>query len=207
MNDSLSIVIPSAGRASLEHTLRSYAHQLGPDDEVLVVGDTTDGDLPLTREIVARFDGRFRYVDGRSEYHSWGHEEINVGQRLAAGAWVLGNDDDDIATPDALAHIRAAIAEQPHPRPMLFQFMTFWRQVLWAERALIENTIGGHSLVQPNDPERLAYMTPRYAGDFDWIVQAVENYGGDVAWIPRVIAWTRPTADELARLIPQEVMA
>lgn len=207
MNDSLSIVVPTAGRASLEHTLRSYAHQLGPDDEVLIVGDTTDGDLPLTREIVARFDGRFRYVDGRSQWHSWGHEEINRGMDLARGGWILGNDDDDIAMPTAVADIKSAIAEQPHPRPMFFQFMTFWREVLWARRELIENTVGGHMLVQPNAPGKIAYLTPRYAGDFDYLMSAYTNYDGDVAWIPRVIAWTRPTADELARLIPEGVLA
>jgi len=207
VNDSLSIIVPTAGRASLEQTLRSYAHQLGPNDEVIVVGDTTDGPLPQSAAIVAGFDARFRYVDGHSTYHSWGHAEINQGLKLARGAWLLGNDDDDIATPDALASIRAAIADLDHPLPLLFQFVTPWRQTLWARRELVEGGLGGHCLVQPNRAGKVALMTPRYSGDFDWIAAAAAHYGGEVVWVERVVAWTRPTAAELARLIPEGVPA
>lgn len=208
MNASLSIVIPTAGRLSLVDTLRSYAHQLGPNDEVIVVGDTTDGWLPETQEIVKQFaDVRIRYLPGEVGFHTWGHFEINKGLRAARGTYVLGNDDDDVATPDALSRIRAAIALQDTPRPMLFQFVAPWRSILWAERVLMEGAIGGHCLVQPNDAVRLSEMTARYSGDFDWIARAVRAYDGMVDWVEGVVAWTRPTAEELARLVPVGVVA
>lgn len=207
MNDSLTIITPTAGRESLRDTLCSYAHQMGPDDEFLVMGDGTDGMVPDVFDIMAAFDARFRYVQVKSPFHSWGHLELRTGIRMASKAFIVGNDDDDIATPNALADIRAAIAEQPYPRPLFFQFMTPWREVLWDRPELVETRVGGHMLVQPNDPERLAYPTARYSGDFDYLVSAFNHYGGDVAWIPKLIAWTRPTADELRRLIPQGVLA
>lgn len=206
----LTILTPTAGRASLEQTLLSYVHQMGPDDEYLVIGDTTDGPLPETEAIVARFDARFRYIDGRSTFHSWGHLELGVGLDLARGAYVFGCDDDDVGTLNALADIRSAIARLTEPRPLLFQFMTPWRQVLWDyEGHLEEAWIGGHSAVFPNLPGRLGRYSARYNGDWDYIVDTLgrwPNGAADAVWCPGVIAWTRPTAEELARLIPEGVL-
>jgi hypothetical protein len=84
--------------------------------------------------------------------------------------------------------------------------MAHWRDLVWyREGVLLEGGIGGHCLVQPNLPGQVARLTPRYCGDFDWVVRAVELYGGDVAWVDRCIAWARPTAKELARMIPERV--
>jgi len=207
LDDSLTILTPTIGRDSLRNTLRSYAHQMGDRDEYLIMGDTHNGALPQTETIVKEFDQRFRYVPTQSTFGTWGHSEINAGIRMARNAWIISIDDDDIATPDALADIRVAIAEQPHPRPLFFQFMAPWRDVLWFRRELNEGEVGGHCLCQPNVPGKIAFLTPRYSGDFDYLVAASEHYAGDVAWIPKMIAWTRPTAAELRRLIPQRVLA
>jgi hypothetical protein len=177
-----------------------------PHDECLVMGDTRLGPLPESESIVSEFDERFRYIPVPPTFCSFGHNEINAGLDLARGAYIIGNDDDDIGTPTALEDIRTTIAVQPHPRPMLFRFMAHWRDLVWyQEGVLVEGGIGGHCLVQPNVPGKVARLTPRYCGDFDWVVRAVELYGGDVAWVDRCIAWARPTAKELARMIPEMV--
>src|SRR5258706_15460081 len=80
--------------------------------------------------------------------------------------------------------------------------MTPWREVLWDRREIVETRIGGHSFVQPNAPGKVAYMTPRYSGDFDQIAQAAENYGGAVCWGGQGGDSARPTSKEMDGAVP-----
>lgn len=211
LDDSLTIICPTAGRESLRNTLRSYEYQMGPRDEFIVVGDTTDAPLLGTEAIVAEFDARFRYVDAQSRFHTWGHAEMNIGLDLARNSFVMGDDDDDIAPPNALADIRAAIADLTEPRPLLFQFMAPWRELVWQRAGdFAETLVGGHCLVAPNLPGMVGRFTGRYSGDFDWLRDTIERWPNgvqDVVWVPKIIAWTRPTKAELKRLIPEKVTA
>jgi glycosyltransferase involved in cell wall biosynthesis len=199
----LSVVIPTPGKGRpLERTLRSVNHQRQPGDEVIVVHDAVDGVDPEVKSLCAAYGCRYLECDfGR---HSWGHLEICAGMAAAEGDWIVHNDDDDVATPDAFRAIRDRIAELAEPRPLLFQFMTPWREVLWAERQLALARIGGHCLVHPNDPVRIAPMTECYQGDYDMIRGTVDLWGGDeaIVWCENLIAWTRPTPAETEWLIP-----
>jgi len=200
----LSVVIPTPGRGRpLERTLRSIAHQRAAGDEVLVSHDTVDGADPAVRVLAERYD--CRYLEVNPGEHSWGHDQIEAGTLLARGDYIAFQDDDDCFTPDAFQAIRERISELAEPRPLMFKFMTPWRVVLWEETVIAESRVGGHCLVLPNIPERIGRWTERYAGDFDFIRSTIDlwpNGDDDVVWCDNLIAWTRPTPDEEAWLIP-----
>jgi len=204
----LSVVIPTPGRGRpLERTLRSIAHQRAAGDEVLICHDTVDDVDPAVLDLAMRYDCRYLEITDTVE-HSWGHREIEVGMMLARGDYLTFMDDDDVYTPDAFVAIRERIAGLSEPRPLMFKFMTPWRVVLWEEPVLAETRVGGHCLVVPNVPERFGQWTERYNGDWDFIRSTVDrwpNRDADVVWCDNLIAWTRPTPEEEAWLIPSGV--
>src|SRR5262245_6575165 len=160
----LSIIVPTHDGDGLEALFESMIAQLAPDDEVLIVGDTRDGELGDVQRAV-RAAG-FRYLAHNSGHHCWGHCQINAGIREAAiGNYLVFIDDDDCFPDGALDTIRRAAAEQPTPRPLMFKF--------WSERhgrtlpprhEVRESAIGGHCMVTPNIPDRLGRWECRYAG-------------------------------------------
>lgn len=199
MAPTLSLIIPTAGRASLRRTLESAAPQVLPGDECLVVGDTLDGPLPDTEAICREYPW-VRYLEFSGGEHAWGHPQFDHGQRIAKGEWIVGNDDDDIFTPGAFAAIRAAIAYAEEPRPLLFRFRSYLGGFVFWHTAgpewIKQGHIGGHCLVQPNLPgkvgQRAVDGTYRYESDFDWIVDTLARHEASPVWCDFVIAEQRP---------------
>ena len=198
---TLSAIVPTAGRASLRRTLESAAPQMLPGDEVIVVGDTTDGPLPETEAICRDFPF-VRYVECPSGEHNWGHEQTDHGLTIARGDWLLCNDDDDIWTPGAFEAIRGAIAYAKVPRPLLFRFKSHYGDgfVFWhtpSPEWIRPGHIGGHCLVQPNAPGkvgmRLKHGTYRYESDFDQIANTLALWRPvEPLWCDFIIAEARP---------------
>lgn len=205
MNDRLSIVIPTAGRLSLERTLQSYRHQMQPEDELIVVFDTLD----MSREtnmamirIAERYGAQYSWA--QASEHTWGHQQVQAGMAQARGDFLVFNDDDDVATPDALASIRRTIQDLDEPKPLMFSWMTWMDIVLWDEPRLVECHVGGHALVPPNIPERLGQWSYRYNGDWDFIRSTIDlwpNKDADIVWRENLIAWARPTDEEWRELL------
>src|SRR6185437_5556070 len=106
----ISFIVPTAGRPSIEYCLASIVPQLWPGDEVLVIGDITDGPLARTEKIVESFGPQAIYMPCPVTEHSWGHREINFGMTRAEGDWLSFNDDDDIWTPGSVDVIHSAVA-------------------------------------------------------------------------------------------------
>jgi hypothetical protein len=103
------------------------------------------------------------------------------------------NDDDDVFTVGAFEAIHAAVDGLPEPRPVMFRFVTPWREVLWDKRRILESRTGGHQFVCPNDHKQLGQWTDRYEGDYDFIRNTVDFYGDDaVIWKEDIIAVCRP---------------
>lgn len=206
MNESIGLIVPTHGKLSwlsplpyadvLRRNLGSVVPQLKHGDEVLVVGDVTDGPLPHTEAICKEFGPRVRYLplEGTTE-HSWGHDQVGYGLKMADTAWLHVNDHDDVWVPDALPTFRRAIAEYG-PTAMLFRFESYYaRQVFWLERGLYgRNRISGHCLLQPNVTGKLGLPRPPYNGDFDMVDGAVQAWGGPdtVPWIDHIVAIARP---------------
>lgn len=203
---SLSIIIPTPGQGRpLKRCLRSIASQpLLPGDEVLVVGDCLDDPHPETgladvRALVADMGAQYRFIYTLPAEHDFGHTQINVGMVEAKGDYLVFQDDDDVFVAGAFGSIRAAaeeclVAHGEH-RPLLFRFVTRFRTLVWANRVLAEDHIGGHCFVVPNRKALLAPWTPRYQGDFDHVRGTLDKWpGGDsaVVWREEVIAYARP---------------
>jgi glycosyltransferase involved in cell wall biosynthesis len=207
---SLSILIPThSPDRPLKRCLRSIASQpLLPGDEVLVIGDTTDRELPEVAALVADFGPQYRYlphpgtehvvIDG-VDYHSHGHEQLTHGLTVAAGDLIVYQDDDDCFTEGAFGSIRAAAEEYPG-RPLMFRFVTRFRTLVWgAAPVLAQDHVGGHCFVVPNRKAYLAPWTPRYQGDWDHIRGTLDKWpGGDsaVVWREEVISLARPNTPE-----------
>lgn len=183
----LSIIVPTHDGDGLETLLASVREQLSPRDELIIVGDTHDGPLDAV-EAFAEMAGAL-YLSHDAGHHCWGHCQINEGMRYATGDYFVFIDDDDCFPDGALDAIRAAAAEQPAPRPLMFKFWSRRHGVYLPPRHEVrESAIGGHSIVVPNIPERLGRWGERYAGDYDFIVETLALWPDGPAWYDDVIA-------------------
>lgn len=178
----------------LARCLNSIMHQMTSDDEVLVIGDTHDRELPRVERFVADYGPQFRYVPFDAGHHCFGHCQLNYGLGLAQGDWLHANDDDDVWTPTAVIAMRRAAEEAPD-RPHLFRFQSYFGTVYWDQRGIVErNHIGGHCLLFPNVPGKVGRYTCDYSGDFDMIRQTLDLHGGDASaiWHEDIVCVARP---------------
>lgn len=90
---TFSIIVPTAGRATLAHALASVASQLAPGDEIIVL---------------------------RNDDDDFGNGARNRGIEQARGSHLVFLDDDDEYLPGALDQMRASAAEHPD-RVVLFR--------------------------------------------------------------------------------------
>lgn len=205
---TITAIIPTQGRPTLEWALDSVRDQLLPGDEVIVVIDTHEMDINTQRAIVRRVEPYPYQIHTRlhdAGAHHWGHPQCDHGQTLAKGDWIVANDDDDVFTPGAFAAIRQAIAYAETPRPLLFRFKPYFADnfLIWHTAGpewIRQGHIGGHCLVQPNVPEKVGQRavngTYRYESDFDWIISTLANWAPiDPLWCDHVIAEQRPRED------------
>lgn len=188
----LSIIVPTHDGDGLRRLFASIAPQITPADDVLIVGDTHDAPLSWLAAEIESMGPPYRFLPFDAGHHCWGHCQLNFGISQAMGDYLVFNDDDDIFTPEALHMIRARIAEQPKPRPLMFKFHAARLGRTLPERyEVVESAIGGHCLVTPNIAGKLGQWTCRYGGDFDWIVSTLEKWPEGPAWYDDVIASAR----------------
>lgn len=178
----------------LKRCLDSLDSQLESTDEVIVVGDTFDGDLPGVEALVTSYGPRYRYIAHNAGRHTWGHDQLNVGLAQAHGEWLHCNDDDDIWTPGAVKVMRSAAAEA-EDRPLLFRFISYQNTVYWMERGLFAyERLGGHCLVARNIPGKVGTWQERYQGDWDYVNETVQLQGGEerILWRDEIVVVARP---------------
>jgi len=112
---TFSITVPVYGTEGfLPQCLDSLVAQTDGDFEVIVVDDCSPGAKgggPSAKEIVAKYDSRFRYV--RHEKNLSLFQARQTGLRAARGDFVLPLDSDDGFMPELLARVRAEIAAHP----------------------------------------------------------------------------------------------
>jgi glycosyltransferase involved in cell wall biosynthesis len=189
----LSIIIPSIGRPGLRSTVASIEQQADKACcEVLIVADTHSGPIDGLESYVSSLGPRYRYLEHDGGLHMVGHPQRNYGMTQARGAFLHFMADDDIYAPRALRFMLAAIDEQDEPMPILFRVDTWQAGVVWRVRELVEGNIDAECIVVPNVPSRLGVWTPRYPGDFDFIEETVNRWGG-AQWEREIISLCRPT--------------
>jgi glycosyltransferase involved in cell wall biosynthesis len=196
MRPTFSFLIPTHREdRPLQRCLDSVASQLGKYDEVIVIGDTLDGQMPKVETLVRSYDRRFRYLTYNAGRHDWGHSQLNHGLEHAQGDYIHCNDDDDTWSPGAVALMREAMRGTPD-RPLLFRFQSYFGPVYWQQRGLFaRNHIGGHCLVAPNIPGKVGRFAPEYAGDFDYLESTINLHGGieQAVWCDEVVCVARPS--------------
>ena len=160
-----------------------------------MVGDTLDGRLPGVESLVESLGPAFKYLSLDAGHHCWGHCQHNYAMTLAQGDYIHLNDDDDVWTEDAAATMRMAATTFPG-KVLLFRFRSYIGHTLyWTQVGRMERDfIGGHCLVTPNVQSKIGRFACQYNGDYDWIEQTVNAFGGpeQAVWINHVIALARP---------------
>ena len=170
---TLSIIVPTRGRKTLERTLRSISGQLQPGDEVIVLRDET-GDS--------------------------GDSARMSGMERARGTHLAFMDDDDVYRPGALEKMRRFARDNPG-RIGLFKMQhpvgtTHWRD---GEPVLRYANVSTQNFLIPNLPGRLGRWTDRpprpgggvYDGDYAFIARTVELQG-EPLFVDEVTVLARP---------------
>ena len=163
-----SIIIPTLGRPSLEALLISIETQPLGAGQVIVMGESPDGNLVRR---VNYFGPRFRcYFCPSGRPGGYGNPQRNFALPLCHGDYINYQDDDDVMTPGILAVMRANCEAQPGK--------IFIYQMRWPDGHLNpgyppRDLAGGQCFVWPNIPGRMGKFGHRYAGDQDFMEQTI----------------------------------
>jgi glycosyltransferase involved in cell wall biosynthesis len=180
---SLSVVIPTLGRPSLERTLESCA---AADEIVVVLDKARGGTLPC--ELPPRtvlLEGVYGVTGG--------HLGRTHGIAVASGTHLAFFDDDDVYAPGAIEVMRDAACDLP----VIFRMDHYTHGILWRSKDIYFGNVSTQMYVVPNQPALFGEWTPHMpgwpepGGDFSFIRDTVENMGG-VVWRDEIIAVLRP---------------
>jgi glycosyltransferase involved in cell wall biosynthesis len=164
---TISVIVPTAGKATLPRTLESIAPQLRPGDEILVVCN--------------------RDMD-------FGAKARNEAMPRAKGTHLAFLDDDDEFKSDALEKMRHFAAANPG-RIGIFREELADLSLHWKEPVLRIGNVGTVLFFVPNMPDKLGVWAP-YEGDWrpcDWmfISSTVERMGEPI-FVDEVTVRQRP---------------
>lgn len=191
----ISFIVPTHREdRPLARCLNSIAFQLSPDDEVLVIGDCHERELPRVEKLVTNYGSQVKYLPFDAGHGCFGHCPLNYGMTQAQGDHIHVNDDDDAWTPTAALSMRRAISDAPGV-PHLMRFVSYFGLIFWDERGVVRRDhIGGHCLLMPNLPGKTGLFTCEYSGDFDWVKSTLDLHGGDesAVWHEDIVAVARP---------------
>lgn len=165
MTVSFTIIIPTAGRATLTRTIGSVTPQLEPGDELLI----------LRRDC------------------EYGNESRDDAMRRAAGTHLLFIDDDDEHTPDALEVIRGRV--QPDPdRVHVFKMRFRDGLILWTDEEMRAGNVGTPMVCVPNQPGRLGVWANAdgHLSDFGFLAATMRLRGDQAVFHDELVALVRP---------------
>lgn len=142
---SLSFILPTCGRPTLPLLIESILPQLGPQDEICVVGD---GKQLLARGL-PNDDPRISYSEFPGGYK--GNPQRDIASRRARGTHLCFVDDDDALIAGSVERIRRAVS----PRDVCGRPHIFRIPLIRPGCPPTAGSIGGVMFVPPNDPSRL----------------------------------------------------
>lgn len=206
MTPTFTVLIGSAGRPSLKHTLESIKRQgLIEGDEVFVSFDSYEKDInwlmSRANNDVRPFGLNFIPIDYDAGYHFYGVEQINHvfkrGYNLS-GTHILTLGDDDVLVDGAYRKLRQAVAAYPD-QVVLFKFVAPWREILWERPVMTRSRISGCCIAAPKqfvglmdtktqNPDGTEYKEH----DFDWMQDIIKKSGKEPYWLDEVLVIARP---------------
>jgi glycosyltransferase involved in cell wall biosynthesis len=166
---TLSVILPTTGRDTLDRTLHSIYSQ--------------EGEYGL--DVVKILDD--------PPHYDWGCWARNTALGQADGDILVFIDDDDVFLPGAFAAVLREVEEDPDA-VHIFRMARGepFNDVLWRTRDIESpGQVSTQMFAVPNRPALLGSWTPAYTGDFDFIHETARNFGR-VAWHETVIACWRP---------------
>lgn len=223
----LSVIIPTAGRSTLENTVESVLHQLGPGDELIVVGNRPPASRFWEKEVDPKgWSYQFIHYDnggvlanqlsvrtGHAPGHPSGAEERDLGDSIATGTHLLHIDDDDIFMKDAFENIRRSLILNPD-KVHIFQ-MKYGIEKQWISPCAVdidgEPTLGVHEAVSMGNFGGMQMVFPRVKPNPQWVNEGgnkniAEDYFvttryiaelGEPVWPHITIGIIRPTEKQL----------
>lgn len=185
------MILPTIGRPTLARALRAVraqAWQAG--DEVLLVGD---GRTPTAASLWDQFSLPGRYLETNGPAKDWGHTPRNLVMPEARGDYIMSLDDDDVLTPNAVATVRAALAENPG-RPHMFRMEGEpCGGLLWRTKTVEHRNVGTPMFVLPTAGRRWAKYLPYHGGDHAFMRDTLAPWPADsLVWREEVICHVRP---------------
>lgn len=142
----ISFIVPTIGRPTLRDLISTLRAEIGPEDEVLVVGD---GSQPIARGIMSLPDWRFHYFEHSG--HTVGNAQRDFAIKRATGDFLMFADDDDNYIPGVIrSAVHPALADGP-VRPHMFRCAGGPDG-----RTLGITFVMGPQFVPPNIPDKLA---------------------------------------------------
>ena len=159
-----SVIVPTAGRATLLGSLESIVGQLEPGDEVIVLRDSS-GD--------------------------WGHSARNDAMARAKGTHLLFQDDDDQYANGAIAEMRGFAREQPD-RIGIFRMRYLDGRLLWADPELRYKNVSTQTFLIPNVPGKLGRWESDGKRDGDYVfIEETVALQGDPVFCDHVVTYVR----------------
>jgi len=140
---TISFIIPTIGRDSLQSTLESIKQW--PGDEVLVI--------------------RHNPPSG-----NWGNAERQEGTDKATCDYLAFIDDDDVYAPKAREIMDKAIEENPNGYPILFKMQYPNGRILWVDKKNRCGNVSAQMMLVPNVKDNLHYWRQHEsAADFQFM--------------------------------------
>ena len=182
---TLSIVIPTLGRPTLEDALGSICPQLHQGDEVVVVFDSHGSDAAAgfsLRKRLQPFGSQVVYaeVDAGRHYYG-GTAQSNYGFTIARGDYVMSLGDDDAYVAGAFDKIRAAL--KPGRALITQVFIPHNGLILPGGHYFDRDAINGCSMVAPREALAPFALDGLPSADFDWMQKIVTATDDDPVWL------------------------
>ncbi len=181
MSTTISLLLPTLGRATLARTLASLVNQAWlPGDEVMVLSDDNH-DAVAQQFAASGLPGRCIAVMG-GPHRDWGHHQRNQCMKLAQGDFLCHFDDDDAALPTMIADMRAAATQG---RAVYLCRMKDYKsgRLVWRQEGVLKRRfVSTQNILHVNEPATFGTWLPIYGGDF-YAIRDTAARVGVVRWI------------------------
>ena len=180
---TVSILVATLGRPTLERTLESITSQMKASDQVIVIGATQ-----AIGDRAAKYGCTFVMAKpGRD----WGASERAVGIAHATGDYVAFLDDDDVYMPGARDAMEAEMLAHPGQAVIFRMQIARTGELLWRTPVAKMGNIGTPMMFLPTSVAKRGKWGRRYGNDFDFW-SSMQWQPDQVVFSPAVIANIRP---------------